>query len=175
MTGSTLDLEALYRRIQRLEDIEAIRKLKARYLNACDQHVPAEVRACFADGKVPIVVGHLGNYENADGFVAMYTQAACHDYVLEAHHGANGEIDIVDDTHAKGLWGLGWRCVNSKDKTLTLVSLIYHDEYVKADGAWKIAATRSEFKSAFHASYAEGGLEALVAGLTVADPPLRKS
>ena len=175
MTGSTHDHDALLKRIQRLEDIEAIRKLKARYLNACDQHVPAEVRACFADGKVPIIVGHLGNYENADGFVAMYTQAACHDYVREAHHGTNGEIDIIDDTHAKGLWGLGWRCVNTKDKTLTLVSMIYHDEYVKVNGAWKISATRSEFKSAFHASYEGEAMTALVAGLTVADPPLRKA
>ncbi|HLG89102.1 MAG TPA: nuclear transport factor 2 family protein [Alphaproteobacteria bacterium] len=174
MTGSTLDLESLNRRLQKLEDIEAIRKLKARYLNACDQHVPAEVRACFADGKVPIIVGHLGSYDTADGFVAMYKQAACHDYVLEAHHGANGEIDIVDDTHAKGLWGLSWRCVNSKDKTLTFVSLQYHDEYVKVDGKWKISATRSDFKSAFHATYEGEAMAALVAGVTVADPPLRK-
>jgi hypothetical protein len=30
------ELEELRRRVQRLEDLEAIRRLKARYLNACD-------------------------------------------------------------------------------------------------------------------------------------------
>jgi len=174
MTGSTQDLDALYRRIQRLEDIEAIRALKARYLNACDQQTPDEVRACFADGKVPVIVGHLGVYDTADGFVDMYKQAACHDYVLDMHHGTNHEIAFIDDAHAKGLWGLAYRNVNTKDQTLTFVSLIYHDEYRKIDGRWKISATRSEFKTAFHGSYASGVLEALVAGTSVASPPLKK-
>jgi len=37
------DLSALLRRIQRLEDIDAIRRLKARYLNACDQQHPTAI------------------------------------------------------------------------------------------------------------------------------------
>jgi hypothetical protein len=174
MTGSPQDLEGLYRRMRRLEDIEAIRKLKARYLNACDQQNADEVRDCFADGKVPIIVGHLGNYETADDFVAMYRTAACHDFVLDMHHGGNPEIDFINDDHARGLWGLAYRNVNTRDKTLTFVSLIYHDEYKRIDGKWKITATRSEFKTAFHCTYASGVLEALVAGRTVADPPLSK-
>lgn len=172
MTDPAGESESLLRRIQRLEDIEAIKKLKARYLNACDQQNADEVRACFADGNVPIIVGHLGHYETADDFVAMYRTAACHDFVLDMHHGGNAEIDFVTDDHARGLWGLAYRNVNTRDKTLTFVSLIYHDEYRRIDGRWKITATRSEFKTAFHGGYGSGVLEALVAGRTVADPPL---
>ena len=174
MLGSTQELDALSRRLRRLEDIEAIRKLKARYLNACDQQRPDEVRECFADGKVSIVVGHLGTYETADDFVAMFREAACHDFVLDMHHGGNPEIDFDDDDHARGLWGLDYRNVNTRDRTVTFVSLLYHDEYRRIDGVWKIAGTRSEFKTAFHCTYAAGVLETLVAGRTVADPPLRK-
>jgi hypothetical protein len=169
------DLEALMRRVQRMEDIEAIRRLKARYLNACDQQDPPAVRACFADGTVAIVVGHLGTYDTADAFVAMFTQAACHDFVLDKHQAGNAEIDILDETHAKALWCLDYRNVNTRDRTLTMLSLLYHDEYEKITGAWKITSTRSEFKAAFHGTYASGVLEALVAGHSVADAPLEKA
>jgi hypothetical protein len=169
------DLAALYQRIQRLEDIEAIRRLKARYLNACDQQDPPAVRACFADDdKVSIEVAHLGTYESASGFCTMFQQAACHPFVLDKHQGGNAEIDIIDDTHAKALWCLDYRCINTRDETLTMLSLLYHDEYEKIGGAWKIRRTRSEFKAAFHGTYASGTLKALVAGHSVADAPLNK-
>lgn len=175
MTETGTDLAALLRRVQRLEDIEAIRRLKARYLNACDQQDPPAVRNCFADdNRVSIEVAHLGTYDTADGFVEMFNRAACHPFVLDKHQGGNAEIDLIDDTHAKGLWCLDYRCINTQNETLTLLSLLYHDEYEKIGGHWKIRRTRSEFKAAFHASYASGVLEALVAGHSVADEPLKK-
>ncbi|HTJ63668.1 MAG TPA: nuclear transport factor 2 family protein [Alphaproteobacteria bacterium] len=169
------DLSALLRRIQRLEDIEAIRKLKARYLNACDDQDPAAVRATFApDGQCPVIVGHLGVFDTADGFCEMYTAQACHPWVLDKHQAGNGEIDIIDDTHAKGLWCLDYRKIDTKDETITFVSLQYHDDYEKIDGAWKIRKTRSEFRTGFFATYKTGTLQALVAGKSVADAPLNK-
>ena len=169
------DLSALLRRIQRLEDIEAIRRLKARYLNACDQQDPAAVRATFApDGDCAVIVGHLGTYDTADGFCQMFHEQACHPHVLDKHQGGNAEIDIIDDTHAKGLWCLDYRKVDTKDETLTLLSLLYHDDYEKIDGEWKIRRTRSEFKAAFFGTYKTGVLQALVAGHSVADAPLNK-
>jgi hypothetical protein len=170
------DLAALTRRVQRMEDIEAIRRLKARYLNACDQQDPPAVRACFADDdKVSIEVAHLGTYDTASGFVDMFHRAACHPFVLDKHQAGNGEIDFIDDAHAKGLWCLDYRNINTRDETLTLLSLLYHDEYEKIDGEWKIRRSRSEFKTAFHGTYASGVLKALVAGHSVADAPLEKA
>jgi hypothetical protein len=169
------DIAKLTRRVERMEDIEAIRQLKARYLNACDRQDPLAVRACFADGEVSIEVGHLGVYDTADAFVAMFTQAGCHDFVLDKHQGGNAEIDIVGDSHAKALWCLDYRNINTRDRTLTLLSLLYHDEYEKIGGAWKIRRTRSEFKTALHCTYAAGMLEPLIAGHSVADAPLAKA
>ena len=40
-----MDLEALERRIQRLEDLEAIKQLKARYAAYCDAHYDADALA----------------------------------------------------------------------------------------------------------------------------------
>ena len=55
-----------------------------------------------------------------------------------------------------------------KDKTVTFLSSVYHDEYAKIGGEWKITSCRTEFKTALHCSYASGTLEAALAAKSVA-------
>jgi hypothetical protein len=172
MTESDGNLAALAQRLLRLENIEAIRRLKARYLNACDQKDRDQVRACFSDGEMAIDTAHLGLFATADDFVAMYADAALHEHVLDKHQAGNAEIEILDDNRARGLWCLDYRNINTRDRTMTLMSVIYHDTYEKIGGEWKISGSRSEFKTALHCSYAAGTLEALIAGQSVADPPI---
>jgi hypothetical protein len=166
MTDATL--EELRRRVQRLEDLEAIRRLKSRYLNACDQQDPERAKNCFADGEVLIDMGHVGVFRHRDEFAALYKAAGCHPYVLDMHHGGNPEIELIDETHAKALWSLDYRNINTRDKSVTFLSVIYHDEYAKIGGEWKITKSQSEFKTALHCSYASGQLEALLAARSVA-------
>ncbi len=166
MTDKTT--EGLARRLQRLEDIEAIRRLKARYLNACDSQDPEGASRCFADGKILIDMGHVGRFEHRDQFAALYRAAGCHPHVLDMHHGTNSEIEIIDDTHARALWALEYRNINTQDRTVTFLSSVYHDEYMKVGGEWKISSCRTEFKTALHCSYASGTLEALLAAKSVA-------
>jgi len=163
-----LTLDALRRRVERLEDLEAIRRLKARYLNACDSQDPESAKNCFAEGEVVIDMGHVGVFKAREDFAALYKAAGCHPHVLDMHHGGNPEIEHLDDTHAKGLWSLDYRNINTQEKTVTFVSLIYHDDYEKIGGQWKIRKSRSEFKSALHCSYASGKLESLLAARSVA-------
>jgi hypothetical protein len=161
-------LEELRQRVQRLEDLEAIRRLKSRYLNACDQQDPERAKNCFAEGDVLIEMGHVGVFRRRDEFAALYKAAGCHPHVLDMHHGGNPEIEFVDATHAKALWSLDYRNINTRDKSVTFLSVIYHDEYAKIGGEWKITRSRSEFKTALHCSYASGKLEALLAARSVA-------
>lgn len=162
------DSADLRRRLQRLEDLEAIRRLKSRYLNACDMQDPQRAKECFAEGEVLIDMGHVGVFRHRDEFAALYQAAGCQPFVLDVHHGGNPEIELVDDDHARGLWALDYRNINTRDKTVTLVSLIYHDEYARIGGEWKITKSRSEFRTALHLSYASGTLESLLAARSVA-------
>jgi SnoaL-like domain len=162
------ELEDLRRRVQRLEDTEAIRRLKARYLNACDSQDPEGAKHCFAEGEVVIDMGHVGVFGDREGFAEVYRTFGCQPFILDMHHGANPEIDFIDDHHARARWALEYRNFNTQAKTVTFVSLIYHDEYVKQDGQWKIAKTRSEFKTALHCSYASGALQSQLVGRSVA-------
>jgi SnoaL-like domain len=162
------ELEDLRRRLQRLEDIEAIRRLKARYLNACDSQDPEGAKNCFATGEVVIDMGHVGVFRDREGFAEIYRTFGCQPFILDMHHGANPEIEFSDERRAKALWALEYRNFNTQAKTVTFVSLIYHDEYVKQGGEWKIEKTRSEFKTALHCSYAAGTLESQLVGRSVA-------
>ena len=162
-------LQSLVERLERLEALEAIRQLKARYLNACDQQDPQGVSRCFAEGDVLIDMGHLGVFHHRDEFVAMYRAYGCHEYILDMHHGANPEIELVDASHARALWSLNYRNINTRDRTVTFLSLLYHDEYARLAGEWKIVKCRCEYKTALHLSYAEGQLQTLLAAKSVAD------
>lgn len=162
------ELEELRRRVQRLEDIEAIKRLKACYLNACDSQDPEGAKQCFASGEVLIDMGHVGVFRDREAFAQIYRTFGCQPFILDMHHGANPEIEFRDDEHAAGLWALEYRNINTQAKTVTFVSLIYHDEYVKQGGQWKISSSRSEFKTALHCSYASGTLEAQLAARSVA-------
>jgi hypothetical protein len=62
----TANLEDLERRIQILEDIEAIRRLKARYADACDRGYDADTIASpFAEDAV-WDAGTFGRYEGRE-------------------------------------------------------------------------------------------------------------
>jgi hypothetical protein len=162
------EIDELRRRVQRLEDLEAIRRLKARYLNACDAQDPEAAKQCFAEGEVLIDMGHVGVFRDREDFARLYRAAGCQPFILDMHHGANAEIEFSDDTHAQALWALEYRNINTQDKTVTFVSLVYHDAYARVGGEWKITASRSEFKTALHCSYASGTLETRLAARSVA-------
>ena len=55
-----MNIEALAKRLDRLEAIEAIQTLKARYLSACDSKSVDIIRDCFIDGEILIDYGAVG-------------------------------------------------------------------------------------------------------------------
>lgn len=126
----------------RLRDYEDIRALKARYLFACDNKDPKGMRACFADGRVHIDYGVIGTFDSADKLVALYTQLACHDHIIEMHHGSNPQIEVFDDGTAKGRWSLHYQQIDTQNNTLTQLGAYYDDKYRKVHGGWKIVETR---------------------------------
>ena len=167
---STVQMPAddLAKRIERLEAIEAIRQLKARYFNACDAQDPEGASQCFAAGDVLIDMGHIGVFRHREEFAALYRAAGCHDYILDLHQGANPQIEIIDDSHARAVWSLNYRNINTRERTVTFLSVLYRDEYEKIEGEWKIVTCRVEYKTALHLSYATGALQALLAAKSVA-------
>ena len=156
------------KRIQTLEDIEEIKNLKSRYLNACDSQDPEAVMNCFASGKITIDYGHVGVFYSRESFAELYKSAGCNDFIMDLHQGSNPEIKIIDSTNASGLWGLNFRSINLQDSTVTLISAFYHDLYKKISENWKIISSITEYKSALHLDYSEEYIKKLIADKTVA-------
>ena len=170
--STELRLQRLETELERLRAIEDIRQLKARYLNACDRQNPEAVRHCFAEGEVVIDMSYFGHCSNRDEFVdGIFVPRGCHDHVLDMHHCANPEIEIIDSDNARGTWSLNYRNINTQDNTLTLMSALYHDEYRRVAGEWKVSRSRTEYRTVLHCSYAADSLEVQVAARSLADAP----
>ena len=133
--------------LQTLVEIEAIKQLKARYQRAVDTKdwelmagaLAADARAVYSDGK--------HSYEGREAILTFLRDGLGNPAVQSMHHAHTPEIEIVDATHARGVWYLEDFVVTAipqegaPDGTVLHGTGIYHDEYVKHDGAWQIALT----------------------------------
>lgn len=151
-------------RLQALEDIEAIRQLKARYLFCCDRKDAAGMRACFMDGKVEIDYGIVGRFDSADALVKVFVEVGCHDYMVEMHHGVNPQIERISGQLARGTWGLHYFLINTRDRTMTQLAGYYEDEYANTAGGWKIAKTKFVATSTFVLDTGSEAAKAVFAG-----------
>lgn len=134
-------------RLQQLEDLEAIRKLKHRYLNACDRKDVEAIRNCFAPGDILIDFGPIGTFHSRDEFIAVYQQLACQPGVVDLHHGANEEIDFVSATEASGLWALYYFNLDALTGVTRQLGGTYQDRYQLTDEGWRMIASVARMHS----------------------------
>lgn len=131
-------------RIRRLETIEAIKNLKARYWYCCDMKDVEGVRDCFADGPISIHYDGTGKHDHRDKLYEVFERLSMHENMVEAHHGGPSEIEVVGKGEAKATWGLVYLLTDTKRGSIHHVSGYYHDEYVETDVGWRIKKTRFE-------------------------------
>lgn len=137
----------LEQRIARLEAIEAIKMLKARYFHACDTRQPDLVRACFAPGPITLDYGRVGQFSNRDDMLAVFTRLACNEHIVEMHHGQNPQITVHSETDASAVWGLYYYLIDTRQQTATQLAGFYHDDYGCIDGEWLITASHYRVSS----------------------------
>jgi hypothetical protein len=140
MLGGHMDIEE---RLARIEDIEAIKCLKARYFEICDDdHNPDRV--------VELFVGHgswRGRGFEASGRPAIHQLfSSFQGLVSETQHaGVNPQIDVEGD-HARGVWYSVGVFKFRDGGQQQLLSARYDDTYVKVDGEWKLEHLRIELR-----------------------------
>ncbi|MBL0115720.1 MAG: nuclear transport factor 2 family protein [Sphingomonadales bacterium] len=154
----------LEERLQKLEDDRAIRDLKASYLRACDAKDPDSLRDTLLPIGAVIAFDGFPTFTSRDDFVSVYAQMGCAPGIFDIHHGANGIIRFESDTQATGSWSLYFHNINLEAKTLTQMGVEYDDVYVKRDGRWWIAVTRTKRKSCLIHSVENGEAKVVVMG-----------
>ena len=163
-----LSIEDLAQRLAVLEDKEAIRLLKARYLRACDLKQVEAVRDCFAPGPIRIAYQNFPEFTDRDAFVAVYEQMACQGGVYDLHHSTNWEITLTGADSATGLWSLNFRTILTGPRQVVRLVVEYEDRYARADGRWWIVETVSRVTSMITEQVGEDGS---VTVLALAEPP----
>ncbi|MFD4181094.1 nuclear transport factor 2 family protein [Rhodococcus sp. NPDC058514] len=134
----------LAQRIDALEQIEAIKKLKHRYWRACDAKDPQTFRACFIRSGADIDYGRIGAFDDAAPLAAIFEKIALHKVdgkhvILDMHHGLHPDITLTGENTATGRWTLRFRQVNLLDNTESVTTGEYDDEYLIEDGEWKMS------------------------------------
>lgn len=137
----SIELEALQMQIQRLEDIEEIRKLKAAYFHACDQKSIGSIAECFVEDELWIDYGVVGTYNTREAFILMFESAACHDHIIDTHHGQNAQISWQSPFKSTAISDLYFQQINTQEQTLTQLSGFYEDIFVNNGDGWKIKET----------------------------------
>ena len=101
-------LAQIEQRVQVLEDVNAIRHLKARYAASCDdQYNPDGLAALFTEDAVWESQG-LGRFEGREAIRAFF-RGASQLFTFAIHYSLNGQIDVQGDT-ARAQWYLFMPC-----------------------------------------------------------------
>lgn len=134
------ELEA---RIQTLEDLEAIKRLKYKYLRCLDTKQWEQMGETFApDATTSYSDGELC-FSGRDAIIQFLRESALADHsgMVGVHHVHHPEIEFTGPTTAKGVWALyNYLLHHGEDSGLRLCAF-YHDEYVKSGGRWLIKST----------------------------------
>jgi uncharacterized protein (TIGR02246 family) len=119
-----------------MDDVEAIRQLKARYFRTMDTKQWDQMREVFADDVVMDTTASGGGVvTGADAFVAFLRETLGD--VVTVHHGHMPEIEVTSPTTATGIWALEDLLVWPDGMRLAGYGH-YHETYEKTDGEWRI-------------------------------------
>ena len=130
------NLESLERRIQILEDIEAIRKLRFNYWWHLDHKEWDKFSDLFTEDHIYINLA-TGKQQSKEDWLAVLPKFLG-EHTRSSHHGHQCSIDIVDETHATGIWVLRDELYNLRSNTHFKGRGWYFDQYRKENGVWKI-------------------------------------
>ncbi len=148
-----MELADLAKRIGVIEDIEAIRKLKAKYAALCDTgYNPDDLTALFTDDAVWDGGTEWGRYDGRDAIWNFFEGAdAMLPFAL--HYMTNPIIDVDGDI-ATGTWHLFQTCTYSATGDAIWGAARYYEDYVRQDGVWKFKHIR--MVSSFWTPYERG-------------------
>lgn len=149
--------KTLEERITLLEDIEEIKKIKAKYCYYQDQHRSEDFISLFTEDAEldfrPLLAEKMVGKE---AFAPLFAKENMVNWQRMARHQLSNPIIEVNGDKATGIWYMfGVATLIAPGKDIAIVEqLTYEDEFVKENGKWKISRLRGE--TAFISPYEEG-------------------
>ena len=135
-------LDRIERRLQALEDAEAIRNLKARYAALCDRQYNADGLAILFTDDAVWESPALGRFEGRDA-IRNFFKGASVIFTFAIHYSLNGHIEIDGDA-ARARWYLFMPCTLAAGEQAMWRAGIDHETYARVNGTWMFRHKRSE-------------------------------
>jgi SnoaL-like domain len=128
-------------RITALEDLEAIKKLKARYCAVCDDdHNQNDIVKLFAPDGIWEGDG-IGAHKGHDAIRALFK--GFQERISFSQHNVMNPIIEVSGDRAKGTWYFLGPFTFRKGNRAVWLAARYEEDYVKLSGEWKFQHLRA--------------------------------
>lgn len=151
----------LQRRIQRLEDLEAIRFLKFRYASYCDDGYDAERLAPLFTEDAVWDGGMLGRFVGREAIRKFFLQ--CSKVVPFAIHQVTNPAIEIDGDRATGRWYLWEPIIFASGNRGMWMAARYDDRYRREGGVWLFEHVKIDLRML--SPYEEGFAKVLIADL----------
>jgi ketosteroid isomerase-like protein len=130
-----MNLENLEQRLRVLEDIESIKKLKARYCAHCDNNYDADGIASLFTEEAVWDGGSFGKHNGREA-IRTFFRGAPQIFPFAIHQVMNPIIEVKGD-QATGSWYLFQPATLAEGDQAVWLAARYEEEYVKLGGEWK--------------------------------------
>ncbi len=126
-----------------MDDIEAIKQLKARYFRLMDTKDWDGMAQVFAPDVEIDMTGEDGTVHHGVADFMPYLRQNIAD-VTTVHHGHMPEITLLSDTTARGIWAMEDKLWWPEGSALVHLHGYghYHETYEKIDGQWHITTLK---------------------------------
>ena len=125
--------------VRRLEDMEAIKRLKYKYMRCVDAKLYDGIAECFTEDATATYEGGKHSLAGRDAILDFLRGGLS--AVVTAHHVHHPEIDITSTTAARATWALEDYVIDLKSNYSLHGAAFYEDEYARINGQWKIKHT----------------------------------
>lgn len=124
-----------------LVELEAIKRLKYRYLRCLDLKLWDEIRECFTEDATAAYSGGRYAFRGREAIVGFLERAMGATTFLSSHRVHHPEIDFESDTEARGTWALDDVVIETRFAITIRGAAFYEDRYRKEGGVWRISET----------------------------------
>ena len=124
-----------------LQEIEAIKRLKYRYMRCLDQKRWEQLAECFTEDATAAYGDGKFSFAGRGAIMEFLRSALSGANMVYSHRVHQPEIDLTSPTTATGTWALDDVVIEMYSDTTIRGAAFYEDEYVKIDGHWRIKHT----------------------------------
>ena len=136
-------MATLEERVQRLEEIAAIKQLKQVYARTLDRFAPGEEFAALFTEDGILDIGPMGYYQGRAA-IAEFFNGARKTFSFFLHYTDAPIIDVAPSgTEATGTWYM-WEPATRNGQAVW-IAITYDERYRKVDDGWRFAYSKSTY------------------------------